>query len=417
MITILTALENEKINNQLEKIEEIKVISKDIQYKEGILEVLEYNNNINYIFFNNNTQGNISTEELLEKIRKINNNIKIILFLDKKDITVNINKYNTYDNIYKIKKINNLNLKTILNILNLDKLIYKTDENNKNKIINLKNIKKIKLIKTEKINKLLKKIKKAKKIQNNEKEKHLIKNTDILKKCLVLYFIGSSGIGKSMIISNLAKTISLLDKKILIIDLDKLNNSIHTILGVKKSQNENQIININNNIHILNINENINNIEYFNKLNLKIIKLRKKYDYILIDNNTFDNYLVEKILYKKEIINNSDYIICVSGCNLLEINKTSQLLDKYINKIKIEKNKIIFLFNKYSAYSINNIFLKKIFSEFNIVGFIKYNEKYNTLINKNLINFNINKKIKQEYINLINSIENIKGGNAYGNRK
>ena len=159
-----------------------------------------------------------------------------------------------------------------------------------------------------------------------------------------------------MIISNLAKTISLLDKKILIIDLDKLNNSIHTILGVKKSQNENQIININNNIQILNINENINNIEYFNKLNLKIIKLRKKYDYILIDNNTFDNYLIEKILYKKEIINNSDYILCVSGCNLLEINK-------------------------------------------------------------NLINFNINKKIKQEYINLINSIENIKGGNAYGNRK
>lgn len=142
MITILTALENEKINNQLEKIEEIKVITKDIQYKEGILEVLEYNNNINYIFLNNNTQGNISTEELLEKIRKINNNIKIILFLDKKDITDNINKYNTYDNIYKIKKINNLNLKTILNILNLDKLIYKTDENNKNKIINLKNIKK-----------------------------------------------------------------------------------------------------------------------------------------------------------------------------------------------------------------------------------------------------------------------------------
>ena len=127
MITILTALENEKINNQLEKIEEIKVITKDIQYKEGILEVLEYNNNINYIFLNNNTQGNISTEELLEKIRKINNNIKIILFLDKKDITVNINKYNTYDNIYKIKKVNNLNLKTILNILNLDKLIYKTD--------------------------------------------------------------------------------------------------------------------------------------------------------------------------------------------------------------------------------------------------------------------------------------------------
>ena len=49
---IITAINNEKIFNNLKKKKNIKIISKDIQYKEGILEVLEENKNVNYIIIN-----------------------------------------------------------------------------------------------------------------------------------------------------------------------------------------------------------------------------------------------------------------------------------------------------------------------------------------------------------------------------
>lgn len=41
MIKIITAINNKKIFSQLENNNKIKIISKDIQYKEGILEILE----------------------------------------------------------------------------------------------------------------------------------------------------------------------------------------------------------------------------------------------------------------------------------------------------------------------------------------------------------------------------------------
>ena len=51
----------------------------DIQYKEGILEYLEFNSKIDYIIINEDLDGNINTEELINEIKKTENKIKIIL--------------------------------------------------------------------------------------------------------------------------------------------------------------------------------------------------------------------------------------------------------------------------------------------------------------------------------------------------
>lgn len=483
MLKIITALENEYINNKLKKIKDIKIITKDIQYKEGILEILEYITDIDYILLNNNLEGEISINELIEKIKEINENIKIILIINKKEEK---NKYIDNKKYYKVFYENEIKENIFNNNFNLIKSIeknskkinvpiekterrldieeYKNNKKYKNNEIKkeIKELKKImqknkiknNKLKKEKIKEKVYKIKtkikliikniiikfkktiinkfcnkKIKfKINNSNNEKNINKkinyNENIiqqnnLKKCYVIYTIGTNGIGKSSIIINLAQTLSNLNKKTLIIDFDFINKSIHTILGVKDIQKENYINKINKNIDLIspeNINMQENKmLEIINKINILIIKLRKNYDYIFIDTNSNENYSKEKIKNYFELINNSDLVLFVSGCNLLEINKSAKVLEKYLYLIKTKNIKINILFNKYNNYSIEPNLLKNIFYEFNTLGFINDNEKYNLLINTNIRNFNMYKKIKSNYLEIINSIEKNRRREDYGN--
>jgi len=84
-MNILTAINNEKIFNELKNKNNIKIISNNIQYKEGILEILEKNKNADFVIINENINGQIKIEELIKKIKKINTKINIIIILDKKD--------------------------------------------------------------------------------------------------------------------------------------------------------------------------------------------------------------------------------------------------------------------------------------------------------------------------------------------
>lgn len=84
MKKILTALQNKKINEKLANVEEIKVMMSDIQYKEGILEALEIDSNIDFIIISELLPGEIKIEKLIEKIKQINNDIKIIIILENK---------------------------------------------------------------------------------------------------------------------------------------------------------------------------------------------------------------------------------------------------------------------------------------------------------------------------------------------
>ena len=387
MKKIITALGKEDINIELKKEKNFEIITGDIQYKEGILEVLENNQDIDFIILNSLLSGNIDIKELINKINDISRKIKIIIFLEKTDDE--LEKYLFENKIYKIFYNNEVGINDLINIINNDQL---NNEELKQEI--------------EKLKELL--LKKENNIDKNITNKNIQKENNLQKKQgKIICILGTSGVGKSIISVNLAKANIYSKNKILIIDFDLINNSINTILGVGKSNikieenkelkyQKNKIIKINKKIDLLIFAE--QNIHNFIPL---LNELKKIYNYIFIDTNS-----TELIEINIEIINVSDLILFISDTNLLEINKSIKLLDKYINKFKINKNCFNIIFNKYNSESINIKLLKNIFSEFNILGYLKYNEKYNKLINKNNKNNFFNKKIRNEYLKLNYLINN-----------
>ena len=467
MKKIITAIGNESINNELKKEKNINIILNDIQYKEGIIEILEEKNEVDYIIINNILQGEIKIEDLIKQIYIINKSIKIIIVIENNE--KEIEKYLNYKNIYKIIYLNKndkINIQKIIEIINNNKDNNYENKNITNKIKQEKNEKNKNLFKTKKENESKNNIEKSNKIKSNKNrnkkillikktakniiDNHLIKilNSKKIKlnskksfqnkiKNKTFSITGPPGVGKTIISINLAKINAYKNNKILIIDSDFFNNSINTILGLKNiSKNANTYIEkINNEINNKYSKNNFNNIfEYFN-----IIKINKKIDLLILkkekirekieenNENIFLNKIIENINFLKEmyeliiidinynkktnyiknIIEICDFCLFISDTNLLEINKSIKLLDIYINKLNIKINKIKIIFNKYNSESINFNLLKNIFSEFNVIGKLNYRKIYNKLINKNNKYNLLDKKLKKEYIDINNKLNNI----------
>lgn len=402
---ILTALQNPKTNEILKEKTKHNIIETDIQYQEGILETLEKNNKIDLIIISQLLPGNIGFKELINKIKIINNNIEIIAILE--------NKNNELKDFLKQKNINSIFYNNEITIDELINVIEEKDKNKKEmeikkeikllKEIILENNKKIEQNKKEKkTNKILsilkeEKIKIIKKSKINNIKKFKNKTNKTQNK--IISVVGIPGVGKSIFISLFSKNIK--HKKILIIDFDIYNKSLDLIFGYNtKVQQEKAIIKINNNIDLLSKIEIFFKESYIEKNKIKNIldSFSKKYDLIIIDNTS--EYSCE---HTKEILKNSDSIIFLSDANLIELNKTKKLLEKYINKWKIEKERINVVFNKININSINNKILNNLFSDFNILGKINFSNKYNLIINNNLKI--LNKKINKEYINIIKKMK------------
>lgn len=397
MKKIITAIGNEILNKKLKKENDFEVIIEDIQYKEGIIEYLEKENNIDILIISELLPGNIELKELIEKIKNINSNIEIIIFLENKN--TELENYLYAKGIYNIFYNNQIEIEEIIKIIN-----------NKNIEINneLKEIKQMLLEKQK--NKVNNKKIILNKLINifNKKQKYDLKEEKIIS------VTGTSGVGKSIFTINLANSLSNSKNKILIIDFDILNNSLHTILGKKKYSKKIQSKIKNNNLLkeikieelIIKINSKIDLVSGINllfdskykisseKVKNILSKLKEKYEIIIIDTSSecfFD--------YTKEIIKNSNLNIFILEANLLEIKKAKNLLNIYINNWEIPQENINILFNKYNENSIDISILKKIFSGFNILGKLSFNPQYNLIINKNNIN-KLNIILKNEYLKI-----------------
>lgn len=403
-MNIITALKNPNINKKIKEKTNFNIIGNDIQYQEGIIEMLEKNGEIDLIIISELLPGEYSFRDLINKIKQINNKIDIIPILKEKN--EEINNYLISKGIFNIFFNNELTIEELIKIINEKNNIKKEIEINEeikklkkiileknNKKINIKifNSNKIKKIKNNLINYFKNKNKKINNIENNKK---------------IISVIGSGGVGKSSFCTIFAKLIK--NKKILIIDFDILNSSINSIFGTKKypkkfKENNERIgldkliIKVDKNINILCatkflVDENYKKTkeEFSNELN----NLKDKYDLIIIDNSS--ECFFE---YTKEILKKSDLILFLVEPNLIELKKSKNLLNIYINKWKIKKEKINIIFNKININSIDNKILKTLFSDFNILEKIKLNNKFDLIINNNLKI--IDKKIKNKFEKII----------------
>lgn len=352
MQKIITAMNNPILVEKLKK-EKINIIGKDIQYKEGILELLEKEKNINYIFINNKIPGEINLEELIKKINNINKKINIIIFIKKEDKKIN-------------KTINNKNIKIIYYDKKIDIEILKKYINKK---LNIKN-----------------------------------KNNDMK----TIIFDGPNGSGKSMTIINLAYYLKNKNKKILILDLNDSN--IKNILGIKIQKNK-KTLNYKNKFKIkLDKNIKINKYKNKNSKLIKIIKLENKIDLIKTNKKIkiknfekyYDYIFIEVNSNIKKIDNKNKKIVLVMEPDLIGIKKTKKIIEKNYKKTKNLK----IIINKNNKYSIDENIIKKIFYRTEIIGKINYNEKYTLLINCNFKNNYLlnNKNIIKTNSNIIKNL-------------
>ena len=230
MKKIITALGNPLLNDKLSEEKEFKILTKDIQYQDGIFEILEKEEKIDFLILSEILLGENKIKNLIEKIQEKNNQIKIIVILE--------NKKEELENILYLKGVKKIYYNNEVEIEEIISFIKNENKEENEKIKNeLENLKEL-LIKNninfekERINNNLL----ENKIDENKNKSNKIKIIKNNKKInsKVISIAGTGGVGKSIITLNLSNILKEKNQKILIIDFDILNNSLHTILGVNQ---------------------------------------------------------------------------------------------------------------------------------------------------------------------------------------
>lgn len=320
MINIITAIGVPSLNNELKKYNEFNVICNDIIYFDGIIEILEVSEEINYLIIGEKLlQENI--EFLISKIIEKNRRIKIMAIINKKqkNIEQDLIKKGIYDIFY-----DDVEISEIINILKTKNIEYLNCELRAE-------IESLKEIISEKNNK------------KNNKQNNNIKNK-------IIGVIGTTGIGKSTFCMAMAEN---LKNKILIVDFDISKAQISRMYNKKIEYSKLDINEIKNNI--ISINEKtdillgINYLFFYKKYNFKNIKkelneIKYKYDFILIDTCFDDNNEINK-----QILEIFDEIILLGGINTIDYQKNEYFVKKY--NLYNFKN-INFITYKYKKYEL-----------------------------------------------------------------
>lgn len=323
MSQILIAIDNNIIFNNLVRDKRFNFFNKDIIYKEGIVEVLEHNEDIDVVIINNNISGQEGFEKFILKLKNARENLKIILFLDFKDNQL-INFLNINE-IYSIYDIQEIGEKRILEIL-------ENELSTKNRI-------------NEEIDTLRKLIEKKK----------VIKEESIKEDAKIIVFTGESNVGKTTLSTICAKLVNKLNKKTLLISFNNWNNDIEILLnceGIKNKTNR-----ITEKLDLLVIDKNFKFI---------INQILKRYEFVIFDMN-----ILRKNNYTKDILLKSNTIFFIIEADNLGIKKGSRMLEKIILNFNISLDKIEIVFNNFDKFSIRKKILKKVFYKFKIKGFCK----------------------------------------------
>lgn len=443
MKKVITAINNPKLNEELKKEKNFEIIGKDIQYKEAILEILEKNTDIDLIILSEKISGEIRLDKLIERIKLIKEDIKIIFILEKEDNE--IEKILIKNSIVDIYYNNKINLNELINIIN------KKEINMEEEIIKLKKIIKERNIeekdaeennyKNSRViinlkNKCINQIKKYLKYKKNHNKSRNMSTK-------IITFFGNYKSGKSTLSLIISQYLSDRNYSVLLVDGDFEKKDLSIILKKDKKRNykkrKNKLKNtINNKIKInykkklqyyyliksiihLFTNKINKNLYFFNKLdyllnhkkslNEKKIKkillicltiMKQHYDFIIIDLSKTNIDTINQVILK-----NSNVNFLLIEANMLGIKEIQKSLKTYLKKWKINKKSFHIISNKKNFTSINKKLISNCIFSKNKIYEIKENKIYFHIINhffrkKFLLkNKNIKKDINKIIYNVI----------------
>lgn len=394
MINILTAILNENINYKLKEYEKINIKYDDIQYEEGLIEILENDSKIDILILNSIFYKNIISKNLMKLINKETTIILIKLkeeVYEYKDNVIQIENRNEDEMINEI--INIISNKFEVEINKVSSINYLKEENEKikNELEMLKKI--IEQKKEKKLFEKIKDLKKSKEIKEGNIDKKSIKKGNII------LFTGVPKTGKTVISSVVAENLSKYNK-VLLIDVNFKEKDLITLFNKKKfneKEDENILIKINDNLDLLSDLDIV--IKDFrtdisSKLDILLNQLLYKYDYLIIDFNLEnENFIFEYILNKADKI-----FILIEG-DLLNLKESKKAFEKITNVIN--KKTIQIIINKNNSRFIEKEVIENILNV-KISMLIDYSNKFIKFINTNGKTCFRNRNIE----NLVNKIIN-----------
>lgn len=394
MIKILTAILNENINYKLKEYEKINIKYDDIQYEEGLIEILENDSNIDILILNSIFYKNIISKNLMKLLNK--ETIIILIKLKEevyeyKENVIQIENRNEDEMINEI--INIISNKFEVEINKVSSINYLKEENEKikNELEMLKKI--IEQKKEKKLFEKIKDLKKSKEIKEGNIDKKSIKKGNII------LFTGVPKTGKTVISSVVAENLSKYNK-VLLIDVNFKEKDLITLFNKKKfneKEDENILIKINDNLDLLSDLDIV--IKDFrtdisSKLDILLNQLLYKYDYLIIDFNLEnENFIFEYILNKADKI-----FILIEG-DLLNLKESKKAFEKITNVIN--KKTIQIIINKNNSRFIEKEVIENILNV-KISMLIDYSNKFIKFINTNGKTCFRNRNIE----NLVNKIIN-----------
>ena len=354
MKNIITALNYPELNEKLQKEKNIKIMNKDIVYKEGILEIKK---EIHLAIINYDLPGNISIEELIQKIYKINKNIELIFILEKENQEKEnvLKKYNI-KNIYYNDEITTKKFIQIIQEKNK-----KTEQELEEEIKELKKIiremPKEKSERKKKREKLWLK-KQSQKTQNRKHNVRKIQNAIVIERKMED--------DEKQVAVDLAKKMKNGKKRVLLVDLKLNHEDIHQAFHKEKLfqniEHKNFFIHIYKNVKLLTgfskFVEN-NPQKEMKKIISMIEKNAKKYDIVIIEilENEFSE-LNQKIM--KQV---GKYIYMFSG-TIYDIKNAKEKIETYK---KIKDMKLYLFLDQKKSPKISISILKEIFKKVNIL--------------------------------------------------
>ena len=408
MKRIITAMGNPTLNNELKKYVEFDVLGEDLFYQDAVIDLLEIES-ADILTLSGLLQGQWELNEFIDRIRKIDSSIRIIIIMDEIDSDIKCGLLER--GIQDIFLDETVEVKDILNSINREEPIRK-------------------------------KLEHLKICEETEDKYCTDERVVIVKECQkqeIIAVSGVNGAGKSTVTYNLSKRLKIKsDSKILVIDFDTLSGNIDELFDINKIP-QNVEINIdidkkcglNYAADLINKNRFDSNVfdeiviredgidvltgntslyycqDVLNEMIYeKILEAAKeKYDFIILD--TSSNIFLDSTRW---CLQKANKILFVMENNYLNIKKATQFLDVVIGTWGILKSKVEIIINKESSSGLSSELIKSILEDYKIIGNIKNGENNNEISYDKIlenIKFVPKARLTDKLLTVKNNIKNV----------